>query len=1475
MNWREMWLLCGLLLLGFLDGGRSEPQYVLSTPATLYSGETGKACVTLVNNKEKLDVGLVLQHEGQNTTIIAQDVSSPTYFQCGDYTVPKTTNAIPVALMLSVKGQETNFLDRKTVVIKPNVHNCIFQMDKPIYKPGQKVMCRVVCLNSQLKAVNQKFPAVYLRDPSGTRIKQWLHQETQRGVLSLEFQLIKDAPVGSYSFIAERESTYSLSQWFTVEEYVPPRFSVTVDVPNTISAVQDTLKFTVSAVYTYGEPVAGKVTVTHCKESGFYGRRQNCFKEKEDPCSDITGELDRNGTFKSSIDMSGRFMGLTGMSLRMDFIVTEEGTDLQAKESRYTWITTQPAKLNYDYEAMNQYYKRGIPYLVAAQLTDEQNNPMPNEDIDIELNQNVIQTVKTDSNGKIEYAIETSDMVAPNFTVRVSYKNSDQCYYADWRDTDYPTAEYTVFRFYSRTGSFLQANNINKELSCGQSHDIEVQYIMSQDGLSDGATVVPLYYLVLAKSKIVYHDQQDVDLTASRNGSITIALPVSPDMAPNANLVIYCILNGEVVVETVSLNIEKCFKNKVDMAFSEEKGLPGSTVEVLLSADPESICGLRVIDSSLLLLNSYERFSPEGIHGLFNFWPSYRVDNINVEEEEPPCLDPNTLIFYNGNYYLPTSSDSEGDSYGKLKNVGLIFGTGAQVRKIKVCDNNPPQKFIDGRPVPKAGIAHSKLADSVGFGSARGGAAIETVRTNFSDTFMWFMVPLDKDGHASLSEPVPDTITKWQGTAFCLSDNGGFGMTKYPANYTTFLPFFVELTKPYSFIRGETLILTAVVHNYLEQCVKVQVNLSPSDDFTAELKEGEQDACVCSKDRATYSWEVQANVLGEINFTVSAQTTFIGESCDGPNDASQPSRKDTVVQGILVQPEGIRQQLTLSNFVFVKPDMNLNLPVSIKPPADVVPDSISAYMSAVGDVFGLPVAYLHDLVQKPYGCAEQNVARMTPIIYVLEYLNATGQLTDKILEKSKQYLQEGYYRLLGYASGPAYKLFHSFSEPNTWLTATTFATLEKAKKYIQIDESRQQQTLIWMENQQRLDNGCFKAQGRPIDFMDTDADEEINLYYTAYFLISLLDTDYSLGKTLADGAMECLKTASTKPHNISTEVLMLYAFSKAGLKEYSDPLMAKLMQKAIVKDGTIHWQRENMPAIRPVPFFNPVYAPADTKLTAYMLLSIMAGIGNVRNAESGATKTGKPSAPPGPSENTLATMAQIALFLSRQQNSHGGFQSTTDTVVGLQALASFARILYTPHSQHTIEITGSNGKIGEFDLNPENRLLVQRQDLPDPTGDYSLQVKGNGWFLTQATVVYYIPVPKENTAFSLAMVATSDKCLNGVAKNFNLSVTLSYQGYRNASSMTVINIRMLSGFHPDYWSLRELENSKVIAKAEENSKGELEIYLDSVSNDPITFSFRVSMGERVIKVKESSALVYDYYEQGENGYASYSHPCSK
>lgn len=100
----------------------------------------------------------------------------------------------------------------------------------------------------------------------------------------------------------------------------------------------------------------------------------------------------------------------------------------------------------------------------------------------------------------------------------------------------------------------------------------------------------------------------------------------------------------------------------------------------------------------------------------------------------------------------------------------------------------------------------------------------ETLRKYFPETWIWDLVVLDLSGGSELAVKVPDTITEWKANAFCLSGSTGLGLSPI-VSLNVFQPFFLELTLPYSVVRGEAFTLKATVFNYLSYCIRVRVFL--------------------------------------------------------------------------------------------------------------------------------------------------------------------------------------------------------------------------------------------------------------------------------------------------------------------------------------------------------------------------------------------------------------------------------------------------------------------------------------------------------------------------------------------------------------------------------------------------------------------------------------------------------------------------
>jgi len=65
------------------------------------------------------------------------------------------------------------------------------------------------------------------------------------------------------------------------------------------------------------------------------------------------------------------------------------------------------------------------------------------------------------------------------------------------------------------------------------------------------------------------------------------------------------------------------------------------------------------------------------------------------------------------------------------------------------------------------------------------------------------------------------------------------------------------------------------------------------------------------------------------------------------------------------------------------------------------------FLFFVGDLMGQSLDGLGDLLQMPYGCGEQNMLHFAPDVYILKYLDATGQTAVDIVTKAKRFLNAG------------------------------------------------------------------------------------------------------------------------------------------------------------------------------------------------------------------------------------------------------------------------------------------------------------------------------------------------------------------------------------------------------------------------------------------------------------------------------------
>nr|XP_054383774.1 ovostatin homolog 2 [Pongo abelii] len=1436
--------LLSTFLLHFTAAAASEPQYILWVSSVIQSDSTGKACLHLLKLNESVSLSVTLEYDGSNTTIFDRFVEEDNFYACADFKVSQKSSEQLAFVTLLAKGNTHQISERRSVAVISQEKVTFIQTDKPIYKSGENVQFRIVTLDTEFKPVEELYPLITVQDPQNNQIFQWQNVTSFRNITQLSFQLISEPMFGDYWIVVKRNSGKTVTHQFAVKRYVLPKFEVTVNAPQTVTISDDEFQVDVCAKYTFGQPVQGKTQIRVCRE---YFSSSNCEKNDNEICEQFIAQLE-NGCVSQIVNTKVFQLYRSGlfMTFHVAVIVTEFGTGVQISERTSVFITQLLGTINF--ENMDTFYRRGISYFGTLKFSDPNNVPMVNKLLQLELNDEFIGNYTTDENGEAQFSIDTSDIFDPEFNLKATYVRPKSCYLPSWLTPQYLDAHFLVSRFYSRTNSFLKIVPEPKQLECNQQKVVTVHYSLNSEAYEDDSNV-KFFYLMMVKGAILLSGQKEIRNKAW-NGNFSFPISISADLAPAAVLFVYTLHpSGEIVADSVRFQIDKCFKHKVNIKFSKEQGLPGSNASLYLQAAPDSFCALRAVDRSVLLLKSEQQLSAESV---YNMVPSiepygYFYRGLNLDDgKEDPCV-PQRDVFYNGLYYTPVSNYGDGDIYNIVRNMGLKVFTNLHYRKPEVCvmerrlplpkplyletENYGPMHSVPSR-IASSGI-REKNADYVEQ------AIIQTVRTNFPETWMWDLVSVDSSGSANLSFLIPDTITQWEASGFCVNGDVGFGVSS-----TTTLevsqPFFIEIASPFSVVQNEQFDLIVNVFSYLNTCVEISVQVEESQNYEANINTLKINGSeiIQAGGRKTNVWTIIPKKLGKVNITVVAESK---QSSACPNEGMKQQKlnwKDTVVKSFLVEPEGIEKEMTQS-FLICTEGAKASKQGVLDLPNDVVEGSARGFFTVVGDSLGLAMQNLV-VLQMPYGSGEQNAALLASDTYVLDYLKSTEQLTEEVQSKAFFLLSNGYQRQLSFKnSDGSYSVFWQQNQKGSiWLSALTFKTLERMKKYVFIDENVQKQTLIWLSSQQKT-SGCFKNDGQLFNHAWEGGDEE-DISLTAYVVGMFFEAGLNFTFPALRNALFCLEAAlDSGVKNGYNHAILAYAFALAGKEKQVESLLQTLDQSATKLNDVIYWERERKPKTEEFPSFIPRAPSAQTEKTCYVLLAVIS-----RKIPD------------------LTYASKIVQWLARQMNSHGGFSSTQETAVCLLAITRYMKLTFSKN-QNTVTFS-SEGSSEIFQVNNDNRLLVQRSELTKAPGQYTVDVEGHGCTFIQATLKYNVLLPKKASGFSLSLE---------IAKNysstvFDLTVTLKYTGIRNKSSMVVIDVKMLSGFTPAMSSIEELENKGQMMKTEVKNDHVL-FYLENVFATADSFTFSVEQSNLVFNIQPAPVMVYDYYEKGEYALAFY------
>ncbi|KAJ7419868.1 alpha-2-macroglobulin-like protein 1 [Willisornis vidua] len=1103
-----------------------------------------------------------------------------------------------------------------------------------------------------------------------------------------------------------------------------------------------------------------------------------------------------NGCFTSSVSTSVFNLAPSEEDTKLyaEASLLEVGTGIQINTSSQILISRTAAKAVF--ETPNEYYIPGVPYRGKIKVQDHHGIGMKNRKVYLVIKfmrRRFIKTYITDGNGTASFNLDTTDWNSSSVTLEGRFTLEDHMHTPRKTDFSYTNAYHHLQPFHVTTKSFLDIHPLTETLPCGLKQNVQVTFTLSRDDLGEDTSRIGFAYYVTGKSGIVVRGQRIIQVGKLNmlKGSFSIPLTFTADLSPSPSLVVYAIFpNGGVTADSIRFDVALCFQNQVKVGFPDKEAHTGSTVQLQLQAAPGSLCAVQAVDGHMFFMRPESELTSQMVYGLFPgaYQHGYPAQ---VEEHSDRCVQP-----------LSTSSVLQGkpqnspqpDIFNLFRNMGLKVFSNLVIKKPSQCSRRADRKPVIGVP----SIEDQRVTKEQSQFTNQG-----RLQHYLSETWIWNLFPVGSSGSRNVSVTVPAAATEWKVKTFCLAGRG-FGLAP-TTSLRTVQPFFVDVTLPYSVIRGETFLMKASVFNYLPQCIQIHVALDKSSEFQVEpCRTCRDKECLCAEESKTFMWNVTAVQLG--------------------NMAEES--------------------------------------VSLHLPDNVVKGSTRASISISGDLMGTALQNLDHLVQMPHGCGEQNMVLFAPIVYVLQYLEKTRQLTPEIRERATGLLRDGK------------------------LTAFVVKSFGQARKYIYVDDKNIQDALRWLE-QNQLPSGCFATKGRFFhSSLKGSMDDEISL--GAYVTAALLEMGQPLKGKLMQTTLHCLQQVVHNITNIYTEAMLAYAFALAGDYETTQELLYKLEEQAIKSGGQIHWSpKPSSPAS--IDFW-PGTQSVDIELTAYVLLAYLS----------------KPRVHAG----DMTTAAGIVAWLTEQQNAYGGFASTQDTVVALQALAKYAARTFSSSGHATVRVKSQQTFGRAFQVNRQKRLLVQEAALTEIPGQFLVQVHGSScifaqvrWWdecgerreenstsfllheimpglsflvlaLTLQTVLrYHEPSPHAAVIFTLRVSTELTNCSHTNPHVLTISILASYIGSRVTSNMVIIEVSLLSGFILASRSRMLLEHRTIIKKIEVEANV-VYIYLEKLNDESHTFILQLEQVIQMKNLKPAIIKIYDYYQPEEQALVDYNDVCS-
>ncbi len=948
---------------------------------------------------------------------------------------------------------------------------------------------------------------------------------------------------------------------------------------------------------------------------------------------------------------------------------------------------------------------------------------------------------------------------------------------------------------YSPSGSFIHLLQVSKgALKVGDTASFKVAATKQSTNF---------YYEIMSRGMLVY---------SSFSPSADISFTLTPQMTTNARLLVYQILpNSEVAADYLPFSVEASYPHKIQASFDKAEVEPGQEATLNVQTEGPSKVGLAIVDRSVFILAENRLNLQQVFAELEKLYLTPQIElhdtSTSTNYSNPVTLSSKEIFNNAGVIVMSNKTVPQGQTYKRPIPTGPVPVLGGVV----------PAPIAAAATTAAATTAAASGAAKTEDLSQNGLAEVQRVRQFFPETWVWSDLTTDAVGKASKKLTAPDSITTWMLNAVALSPKAGLGISQ--AELKVLQPFFVSVDLVYSAIRGEQFPVKVALYNYTQT----------SEEFTVELERANWFDLL---DQPTRVITVGPNDVGGVAFTIKPQQL-------GSNQlkitARSKSRADAVVKDLLIEPEGVAREVVENLVVAAGKSYEFDMEV----PQGIIQGSARAYLAATGNFMTQTIEGLESLLKMPYGCGEQNMILFAPNVYVAQYLKESGQIKPEILAKAESLMMTGYQRELTYwrTEGSFSAFGNSDKEGSLWLSAFVVKTFAQAKSLIYVDDTVLTRTGEWIGKQQKAD-GSFAPVGF-VHHQDLLGGLKSNTALTAYLAVTLLEAG---DKPRAAKAITYLENNLPTINDAYTLAITSYALelAKSGQATTAYNQLLKLAKQG---DGGTYWgdeppvqpkpqQGQGQGAVAPAPAYQPGNQSAVIETTGYALLALTA-------------------------HGDRVIGAQAARWLVSKRNAYGGWNSTQDTVVGLQALSKFVAT-----SRGDVDVT-VNFRSGNWQkdirIAPDNSDVLQITEA-QVGGKVKIEVQGKGQAILQSVRRFNVPDParKDVSAFQI----TVDYGVAQIAVNNEIAVKANIQFTPPEpiqAGMVVLDVALPTGFAVVDDSLKALAKQQPKLKRYDTAGRKVILYIEDMSpNEKLQLDFK-AVALYPIKAQAVTSQAYSYY----------------